>query len=64
MAVHNLAARSVRARLCLEAEEGATLVELFRPGELPLDGGEVEVDLDPFGFAWYRLRRPGGRVAP
>ena len=64
VAVHNLAARAVRARLCLEAEEGAALVEQLRPGELPLDGGEVEVDLDPYGFAWYRLRPPGGRVAP
>jgi glycosidase len=61
VAVHNLAARATEAELALDAE--GVLVDLFGPDEQPLDGG-LRLPLDPYDHRWFRLRRPGQRVAP
>jgi trehalose synthase len=59
VAVHNLAGRDARAVLAVEGE--GTLVDLFGPADLPVG---AEVVLPPYGHRWYRVRRPGQRVAP
>jgi trehalose synthase len=61
VAVHNLAARATEAELALDAD--GVLVDLFGAEELPLEGG-VRVALEPHDHRWFRLRRPGQRVAP
>jgi len=61
VAVHNLASRATEARLSLETE--GVLVDLFGPAELPVDG-EIALALEPYDHRWFRLRRPGQRIAP
>ena len=72
VAVHNLAGRDASASLVLEQEgdkgqggdgdgDGATLVDLFGTADLPAG---ATVALPPYGHRWYRVRRPGQRVAP
>jgi maltose alpha-D-glucosyltransferase/alpha-amylase len=61
VAVHNLSGRATEAALSLDAE--GTLVDLFGTDELALDG-TLTLPLAPHGRRWYRLRRPGQRVAP
>jgi trehalose synthase len=61
VAVHNLAAREVSCELALE--EDGVLVDLFRDEELALDH-KVGIELERYGARWYRLRRPGQRIAP
>lgn len=61
VAVHNLAARATEAELALDAD--GVLVDLFGTDELELDG-RLRLSLQPFDHRWFRLRRPGQRVAP
>jgi maltose alpha-D-glucosyltransferase/alpha-amylase len=61
VAVHNLAGRATEATLALDAD--GTLVDLFGPDELALDG-TLSLPVAPHGHRWFRLRRPGQRVAP
>jgi trehalose synthase len=61
VAVHNLAGRATEAQLALDAD--GTLVDLLGPDELPLDGA-LRLALEPHDHRWFRLRRPGQRVAP
>jgi maltose alpha-D-glucosyltransferase/alpha-amylase len=62
VAVHNLAGRPAEAVLDL-GEEGV-LVDLFGTAEPELEDGRVALALEPYDGRWYRLRRPGRRVAP
>jgi glycosidase len=62
VAVHNLAGREARARLEVGGE--GALVDLFHDDERELDGGEVTVELPPYGAHWFRVRRPGQRLPP
>ena len=62
VAVHNFAGRDARARLVVEGE--GALVDLFEHDDHELDGGEVELELPPYGAAWFRVRRPGRRLPP
>ena len=62
VAVHSFAGRDLSARLRL-GEEG-TLLDLFRDEDHELDGGEVLIELPPYGARWFRLRRPGQRLPP
>ena len=55
------AGRATEARLALDAE--GVLVDLFGHDEHALDG-ELALALEPYGQRWFRLRRPGQRVAP
>jgi trehalose synthase len=61
VAVHNLGARATEAELALDG--GDTLVDLFGPDELAVDG-TVRLALEPHDHRWFRLRRPGQRIAP
>jgi maltose alpha-D-glucosyltransferase/alpha-amylase len=61
VAVHNLAAHATEAELALDAD--GVLVDLFGAEELALDGG-LRLPLQPHDHRWFRLRRPGQRVAP
>ncbi len=64
VALHSFADQPVEARFAID-DDIEELVDLIgnehqRPGE----GGAVTVALDAFGYRWFRLRRPGQRVAP
>jgi trehalose synthase len=59
VAVHNLAGRAAQVRLDVDGE---ALVDLFGPGELDARA-TAELELEPYGHRWYRLRRAGQRVA-
>ena len=61
VAVHNLAGRATEAVVALD-EEG-TLVDLLGTDERALDP-DARITLAPYDHRWYRLRRPGQRVAP
>jgi trehalose synthase len=65
LVAHNLAGarRSVTVTLPDAKEEGYVLRDLLDGiSELPVgNGGEVGLDLPPYGFAWYRLVREGDR---
>jgi maltose alpha-D-glucosyltransferase/alpha-amylase len=62
VALHNLGGRAAQARLAL-GEEGL-LVDLLGDDDVDAGGGEPELALEPYGHRWFRLRRPGQRVAP
>jgi maltose alpha-D-glucosyltransferase/alpha-amylase len=61
VAVHNLGSRATQARVALDAE--GVLVDLFGAGDVELEGN-LSLALEPYGSRWFRLRRPGQRVAP
>jgi maltose alpha-D-glucosyltransferase/alpha-amylase len=61
VAVHNLAARATQARIALGAD--GVLADLFGADDAELDG-ELTLALEPYGHRWFRLRRPGARIAP
>ena len=62
VAVHNLAGRDASAHLVLGGE--GELVDLFQDKDHDLDGGEITLELEPYGHRWFRLRRPGMRLPP
>ena len=62
VAVHSFAGHDTSARLVIEGE--GSLVDLFENEEHELEGGEVTLDLPPYGACWYRVRRPGRRLPP
>jgi maltose alpha-D-glucosyltransferase/alpha-amylase len=57
--VHNLAGRDAGATLAVEGE--GTLVDLLGTADLPVG---AEVSLPAYGHRWYRVQRPGRRIAP
>ncbi len=61
VALHNLAGRATEARLALDGE--GVLVDLFSADEHALEP-ELRLTLEPHGHRWFRVRRPGQRVAP
>jgi glycosidase len=62
VAVHNLAGRDAGARLELGGE--GALVDLFHEHDHELDEGAVTLQLPPYCAHWFRIRRPGERLAP
>ena len=62
VAVHNLAGRAASAHLVLGGE--GELVDLFEDEDHDLEAGELTLELDPYDFRWFRLRRPGARLPP
>lgn len=66
MAVHNLSGGEVSTTLAVEeGDHCAAFVDLFSHDELePDDEGRLVLHLEPYGFRWFRLRKPGRRVAP
>ena len=61
VALHNLAGRATEAVVELDGE--GVLVDLFDADERPLEPG-LRLALEPYGHRWFRVRRPGQRVAP
>ena len=63
LAVHSLGAEPCELPVPVGDVDAA--VDLFADEELPPDGdGTITVALEPYGHRWFRLRRPGQRVAP
>jgi trehalose synthase len=62
VAVHSLAEepRSVE----IEVGDAEAVVDLFGPDEPRPRDGRVTVELGRYGHRWFRVRRPGERVAP
>jgi maltose alpha-D-glucosyltransferase/alpha-amylase len=61
LALHNLSGRAVSTAVTLEDHADLSgVVDLFRR-EAPEPGpdGRLEVELEPYGFRWLRLLRPG-----
>jgi glycosidase len=62
LAVHSLAAEP--REVTLEVGDVEAAVDLFADDELAPRDGAVTVALERYGHRWFRLRRPGQRVAP
>ena len=63
LALHSFADRRLDARVAL-APEVVQAVDLFDGENATPADGTLTVPLDPYGFRWFRLRRPGERLAP
>jgi hypothetical protein len=61
VAVHNLGSRATEARLDLDGD--GVLVDLFGYGEHAVERG-LTLALEPYDHRWFRVRRPGRRIAP
>ena len=48
----------------IEVGEAEAVVDLFGADELQPRDGRVTVELGRYGHRWFRVRRPGQRVAP
>jgi trehalose synthase len=62
LAVHSFAEEPRAVRL--EVGEADAVVDLFGADELEAPDGHVTVELGRYGHRWFRVRRPGQRVAP
>jgi trehalose synthase len=62
LAVHSFADGPRSPRVEVGDVEG--VVDLFEDEELRPSGGTVEIPLEAYGHRWFRLRRPGQRLAP
>jgi trehalose synthase len=62
VAVHSLGEEPRTVRV--EVGDAEAAVDLFGSEELEPSGGRIEVELGRYGHRWFRLRRPGQRVAP
>jgi trehalose synthase len=62
LAVHSFAEEPRAVQL--EVGEADAVVDLFGADELESPDGHVTVELGRYGHRWFRVRRPGQRVAP
>jgi trehalose synthase len=62
VAVHSLAEEPRGVEI--EVGEAEAVVDLFGPDELEPRRGRVTVELGRYGHRWFRVRRPGQRIAP
>jgi glycosidase len=64
VALHNFAERPVTATFALGDEpEGSGLVDLLGPERIPIQGPRTSIELDAYGYRWFRVGRPGdGRL--
>jgi glycosidase len=64
VAVHSFAEERLDIEVPVE-EEIESAVDLFEADELPVEGnGSLSLGLEPHGYRWLRLRRPGQRLPP
>ena len=61
LAVHSLAEEPRKVEV--EVGDAEAVIDLFGPEELAPAGGSVTVALGRYGHRWFRVRRPGQRVA-
>lgn len=65
VAVHELGGEAVTVALALDGPDDAdALVDLFSADVHTLEGGRVELGLEPHAFRWLRVRRAGRRLPP
>lgn len=65
VALHDLGGRAATVTLALDGlDDAEALVDLFGDESLPLDGGSVELSLEPHAHRWFRVRRRGRRLPP
>ena len=64
LAVHSFADDRLEAQLQLEPGIEEVVDLLGDAHAVPAADGTVTIPLDPYGYAWFRLRRDGQRVAP
>jgi glycosidase len=64
--LHNLAGQPTKARLRFEdCEDWDGLSVVLGEHDAPtLRDGRIELQLDPYGYCWLRVRRPGQRLLP
>ena len=62
LAIHSFAEEP--REVTIEIGEAEALVDQLGPDELKPRGGRVTVELGRYGHRWFRVRRPGQRVAP
>ncbi len=64
VALHNFAERPVAVDLRLPDEPGEVrLVDLLGADRVELDDGRARIELDAYGYRWFRVGRPGdGRL--
>jgi trehalose synthase len=62
LALHSLSDARQRASIALDDEGAEELVDLLGTEDLPLSSGRAEIDLEPYGYRWYRVRRRGVRL--
>jgi len=62
LAVHSLVEEP--REVTLEVGKAEAVVDLFRHEEIAPRGARVTVRLGRYGHRWFRVRRPGQRVAP
>ena len=62
LAVHSLVEEP--REVTLEVGEAEAVVDLFRHEELAPSGTHVTIKLGRYGHRWFRVRRPGQRLAP
>ncbi|QNO38210.1 alpha-amylase family protein [Protaetiibacter sp. SSC-01] len=63
IALHNLAPEAATVSITVKGEpDDSVLSDLLREGTTPLGArGRVEVELEPYGYRWMRVLRPGDR---
>ena len=65
VAVHDLGGEASTVTLALDGPDDAeALVDLFGNETHSLDGGSVQLRLEPHAHRWYRIRRRGRRLPP
>lgn len=65
VALHELGGKAVTVPLALDGPDDAdALVDLFSADVHPLDRGRVDLELEPNGYRWLRVRRRGRRLPP
>jgi trehalose synthase len=62
LAVHSFAEQP--REVLIEVGDADAVVDLFGTDELEAPRGRVAVELGRYGHRWFRVRRPGQRVAP
>ena len=65
LAVHNLAGKPVRLRLPIDDLPDAVAVDdLLLGGTVDVRRGGVTLELEPYGYRWFRVVRAGRRTTP
>jgi len=63
--VHNLGATTVKLRLPIDDVPDVVAVDdLLRGGRLEVARGAVALELEPYGYRWFRVVREGQRTTP
>ncbi|SFS09611.1 maltose alpha-D-glucosyltransferase/ alpha-amylase [Halomicrobium zhouii] len=55
VAVHNLTGDPQTTAVTLEEGEDACVVPVFGDQDHGVDGGTIELDMDPYGYHWFRV---------